>query len=69
MNYVDKNTNNYAQIIVDGNGITINSTLGNVVCDTDIEFTPNKGIILEAPDGGKWRITVDNLGNLITTLI
>lgn len=34
----------------------------------DIQFTdPAKGVILKAPDGDRWRITVDNSGNLVTT--
>lgn len=36
----------------------------------DIEITDfNKGIILTAPNSSRYRITVDNSGNLITTLI
>ena len=36
----------------------------------DIEITDfNKGIILTAPNSSRYRITVDNAGNLITTLI
>jgi len=38
--------------------------------NNDIEITdPTKGIILTSPDLSRWRITVDNLGNLITTSI
>jgi hypothetical protein len=34
----------------------------------DIQFTDTaKGVILKAPDGDRWRITVDNSGNLVTT--
>jgi hypothetical protein len=36
----------------------------------DIEITDStKGLILTSPDGGKWRLTVDNNGLLITTKI
>ncbi len=36
----------------------------------DIEITDfNKGIILTSPNSSRYRITVDNSGNLITTLI
>ncbi len=36
----------------------------------DIEITDfNKGIILTSPNSSRYRITVDNAGNLITTLI
>jgi len=28
-----------------------------------------EGVLLQSPDGGVWRITVDNSGNLITTSI
>ena len=38
--------------------------------DQDIEITDTaKGIILKAPDGDRWRVTIDNDGNLITTNI
>ncbi len=36
----------------------------------DMEVTNTlKGVILKSPDGARWRITVDNSGNLITTSI
>lgn len=36
--------------------------------ESDIEVTdPTKGIILRSPDNSRWRITVDNSGNLTTT--
>lgn len=27
------------------------------------------GVLLQAPDGGVWKVTVDNSGNLITTSV
>ncbi len=46
----------------------INQIVGATQTNNDIEITDTtKGIILTAPDGGKWRITVDNTGNIITT--
>ena len=27
------------------------------------------GILLQAPDGGVWQVTVDNSGNLVTTSV
>lgn len=36
----------------------------------DIEITDStKGIILKSPDGTRWRITIDNAGNLIRTTL
>jgi hypothetical protein len=29
----------------------------------------DNGVILRAPGGAYWRVTVDNAGNLVTTLI
>lgn len=35
---------------------------------SDIVITdPDKGLVLEAPDGDKWRLTIDNKGRLIAT--
>ena len=28
-----------------------------------------EGVLLQAPDGGVWRVTVDNSGNLVTTSV
>jgi hypothetical protein len=28
-----------------------------------------EGVLLQAPDGGVWKVTVDNSGNLITTSV
>lgn len=37
---------------------------------TDIEITDyTKGVILRSPDNTRWRITVDNSGSLITTIV
>jgi len=42
---------------------------GSVAAD-DVEITSaTKGVILRAPDGGRWRITVSNTGVLSTTSI
>lgn len=27
------------------------------------------GVLLQAPDGGVWQVTVDNAGNLVTTSV
>lgn len=27
------------------------------------------GVLLQAPDGGVWKVTVDNSGNLVTTSV
>lgn len=27
------------------------------------------GVLLQAPDGGVWKVTVDNAGNLVTTSV
>lgn len=36
----------------------------------DIEITdPTRGIILQSPDGSRWRVTIDNTGALIRTKI
>jgi hypothetical protein len=28
-----------------------------------------EGVLLQAPDGGVWKVTVDNSGNLVTTSV
>lgn len=28
-----------------------------------------EGVLLQAPDGGVWKVTVDNAGNLVTTSV
>lgn len=28
-----------------------------------------EGVLLQAPDGGVWKVTVDNTGNLVTTSV
>lgn len=35
----------------------------------DLTFGTNKGVILEAPNGNKYKITVSNAGALITTQV
>lgn len=36
--------------------------------NTDIEVTPSSsGVILKSPNTVRWRITVDNAGNLVKT--
>lgn len=38
------------------------------VGSSDIEITDaTKGVILRAPDGGRWRLTIDSTGILNTT--
>lgn len=56
--------------IEDGNGLTHFRVYGDgrIVVYNDIEITDDtKGIILTSPDDTRWRITVDNSGNLTTT--
>lgn len=37
---------------------------------TDIEITDyTKGVILRSPDNTRWRVTVDNSGSLVTTIV
>ena len=44
--------------------------VGNAKLSGDIEITDTtKGSILKSPNGTRWRITIDNSGNLITTSI
>lgn len=46
------------------------NTLGVKLLDGDIEIGDTaKGVILTAPNASRWRITVDNSGNLTTTSI
>jgi len=46
------------------------STAGIAKVTGDVEITDTtKGVILTAPDASRWRITVDNSGNLTTTSI
>jgi hypothetical protein len=41
---------------------------GKVLTTTDMEITgSSNGLILESPDSTRWRVTVDNSGNLTTT--
>lgn len=43
---------------------------GTITAPNDVEITDTtKGVILTAPDASRWRITVDNSGNLTTTSI
>jgi hypothetical protein len=45
------------------------TAVGNTTTD-DIEITDStKGIILRSPDNTRWRVTVDNSGSLITTIV
>lgn len=44
------------------------SSIQNPVTE-DLTFSSNKGIILEAPNGNKYKITVSDAGALITTLV
>lgn len=61
----------YADFNVSAAGLlTINASGGIINTANDIEITDaTKGIILKSPDGSRWRVTVDNSGNLITTSI
>lgn len=43
---------------------------GPFVTSDDIEITnPLKGLILKSPNGTRWRVTIDNAGNLVRTAI
>lgn len=44
------------------------SSIQNPVTE-DLTFSSNNGIILEAPNGNKYKITVSDAGALITTLV
>lgn len=50
-----------------GNG-TFSGT-GNIIRSNAFEVTNDGGIVLKSPNGNKWKITVDNNGNLTTTAI
>jgi len=46
------------------------SIVGNASITQDIEVTDfNKGVILRSPNNNRWRITVNNSGQLITTAL
>jgi hypothetical protein len=46
------------------------SVVGNASVTEDLEITDfNKGVILRSPDNNRWRITVNNSGQLITTAL
>jgi hypothetical protein len=48
----------------------IKRQIDNPVMNSDIEFiNPLEGVILRDELGGRWRITVDSTGTLITTSI
>lgn len=60
------------------NGVPVTNLYGVYIADADavsyfagdVEVgTTTKGVILRAPDASRWRITVDNSGNLTTTSI
>jgi hypothetical protein len=57
---------------VDG-GVGIGKNLnvgGSVTVDKAVEvIDPTEGVIIRSPDNSRWRITVDNSGNLTTTAI
>jgi hypothetical protein len=46
------------------------NVVGNAIITQDIEVTDfNKGVILRSPNNNRWRITVNNSGQLITTAL
>lgn len=53
--------------------ITIELAVGNGTSHTDrsnaFEVTDDSGIVLKSPDASRWKITVDNSGNLTTTAL
>ena len=51
-------------------GIGTNATTSTLTVNGDTEVLGSaNGIILESPDSTRWRITVDNTGNLVTTTV
>lgn len=70
-------TNNINRFFVQGNGqVTVGQALATnpeakfVVKEKDIEVEEwGRGVILASPDGNRFRVTVDNLGNLTTTAV
>ena len=50
-----------------GNGV-FNSN-GNITRSNALEVTKDGGVILKSPNGTKYKITVDNSGNLTTTAV
>lgn len=48
-----------------GNGIF--NANGNITRSNAFEVTSDGGIVLKSPDASRWKITVDNSGNLTTT--
>ena len=45
------------------------SLLERVLGQTVGRLEAVNGILLQAPDGGVWQVTVDNSGNLVTTSV
>jgi len=47
-----------------------NASINSLTASTELEVTAsNHGLILKSPDGTRWRITIDNNGNLNTASI
>ena len=72
------NNEETASLFVSANMVGINtetptealSVVGNASITEDLEIKDfNKGVILRSPNNNRWRITVNNSGQLITTLI
>ena len=58
----------FPDITINKSGDSTLSTNANITVDGDLEITDHeKGVILRSPDDSRWRITVDNDGNLSTT--
>lgn len=47
-------------------GVLMQDTDGNVVVSLSGEWVALQMAALTSPDGGKWRLVVDNAGNLST---
>ena len=61
-------TNPYS-IVTSTPSLTAVTNIGSTT-STDIEIVdPTKGIILKSANGTRWRVTVDNSGALITTIV
>lgn len=42
---------------------------GDEAIDSDIEFSADKGVILQSPDGTRYRLIVDDLGTVTSEAV
>lgn len=68
-NDADGNAVNYTDLTVDSSGnLTVNASGGLIKTANDVEIIDSsKGLILKSPNGTRYRVTVNDSGNLITT--